>query len=341
MNALTMLKAMSRLDPQEIADAWDGGETLPDAEAFPAEPEPAVRPVRHRLRRAAEFAAAAACVALGVTAVLRFRAYTDRPPLNSAPDLTAAVTLDTTETTASETALTSQTTLSQTETPTDTARNDASETQQTSDTESKTASETESTAADSISETEQQQTEPQKQTNTAPVPLLAAMGDDAGQLTKNGSACKEGEAVWSVVKDKAAIEAYLAGSAPEVILGTGKKPAGTVSAIRSDPAMIRVRWQSEDNRWESYGVRSAVIRNGVLYLGISVYCPDADGEYGHSPWIYEAGLLCEAGVLPDLRDVEITVTQFSDSAESGIREWMQYNDTLDPDIYMTFQNEEG
>lgn len=343
MNALTMLKAMSRLDPQDIADAWDGKDAVPDAEAFLAEPEPRIRHVKHPLRRAAECAAAAACIALGVTAVLKFRALTNRIPLNSSPDSTDAVTLVTTETTGSRPVSGIQTTAPQTETTAETTGTtgtaSAETVSQTADTTADPSAGSSISSETAAETTSAQSTAPLKTQD--PVPVLAAMGDSAGQLTKNGTVCSADDCVWSITKDKAAIEAYLAGSEPEVILGTGNKPAGTVSAIRSDPAMIRVRWQSDDNRWESYGISSAVIENGVLKLGVSVYCADADGDYDRSPWIYEAGLLCDANAVPDLRDVQITVTKFTDSEESGIREWMRYNDTLDPDIYLTYIKEEG
>lgn len=336
MNALTMLKAMSLLDPQDIADAWDGTEPVSEEETVvAAAPEPTVRTAVRPIRRIAELAAAAACIALGVTAVLKFSAYVSRPSLPSSPDQTSSVTAETTEKTALRTGSETQTTVSQTETqtePEDTAfAVTASQTADTVPDPSVSSSGSSETAAD----TTQSETEALSQTVTERVALLAAMGDGAGQLTKNGVPCRDGEYTWSILTDRTEIEKYLAGTDPEVILGTGRKTAKTVSSIRSDPALIRVRWQSGGNRWESYGVTSAEERDGVLYLGIAQYCADAGGTYDSAMWVYEAGLLCRAAELPDLKDVQITVTEFSDTEETGIREWMRYNDTLDDDLYLT------
>ena len=350
MNAMTLFKALSGLDPQEIADAWDG---VPD-QWLAAPPDEAVQeeivPRREKprlriLRRAAELTAAAACIALAVTVSLKFRAVFNRHPLHSAPDQTTAVhlmTTETTDTTAPQTELsaTAPSGTAPDRTVTTTADETADRPAQTAENSQLTApAVTDGGTAPAVSG--QTETETVTGSETPPpaaetkLPLLVAMGDGAGQITgQDGQPVSAGGISWSVVRGKTAIDAYLASDSPEVILGTGKKSAETAAAIRSNPAMIRVRWQSDDNRWESYAVTAAKVTDGVLHLNLAVYCADADGDYPSGPWIYETGLLCGASELPDLRDVQITLTEYADTESSGIREWRRYDDSIDPDLYL-------
>lgn len=342
MNAMLLFKALNGLDPQDIADAWDGGQPEQTAdEVFYREPPvlPAQRTRPRLLRRAAEIAAAAACVALGVTAVLKFRALVTTPPQHSVPDTTAPVTAETTQTETTGQTEYTDTTASLAATGTEYTGTELTGTDQTAETTAADTAQSESSLR--VTETTETDagTEPAPPQTPARVPVLAAMGDGAGQLySADDTPCAAGGFVWSKVQGKDAVEAYLAGDSPEVILGTGRKSGTVTDAIRSDPAMIRVRWQAEDSRWESYGITSAEVRDGVLHLGLAVYCADPEGDFTRSPWIYEAGLVVNAAELPGLRDVQIMLTEYSDTDETGISEWMRYNAALDPDIYLTVTN---
>lgn len=343
MNAMTLFKALSHLNPQDIADAWNGtapeeAKTEPEQfYAIPAEiPKRNNHPRRLLLRRITEAAACAACLALAVTALLKFRALSGRTPLNSAPNQTAAVTVITTERTGTDTRKTESVTGTadtvSTEPGTEQTTQDTAplQTKQTAGDTSGSAAETTGSAASGSQTAESstaETTSVSAEQAEAKIPVMVVLGDGA-QTQDNGAG-------WSILKDKAAIEAYLAGDSPEVTVGIGLKSPELKNKILSNPAMIRVRWMSDDARWSSYGITSAEVKNGVLHLGIAVYCADSAGDFARSPWVYEAALICSADELPDLRDVQITKTEFTESEASGIREWMRFDEQLDPDLYLT------
>ncbi|MBQ8922915.1 MAG: hypothetical protein IJ060_12310, partial [Oscillospiraceae bacterium] len=167
----------------------------------------------------------------------------------------------------------------------------------------------------------------------ASVPVLAANGDQAGTLA---------EAVqFSHSAGADAVQRYLNGSEPVITLGSGQKDADTVSRILQEPEMLRIRWQTGSGCWEEYGIESAVLgKDGVLRLGICMYTGEPDAE--QTDWVYETALIWEAGALPPVRDVQITLRYFTEETDSetgfpGITQWRAFDSQIQDDLKIEIQ----
>lgn len=358
MNTMTLLRAMSAIDPQDMEAALH-------AHTADSKPERAIRftgrdsseavsgnnPVlpkqsdkAGRRITAGGWAAAAACVALIAAAGLYFRQTEDDlmlptsdadyavsisetgsvPPLHEQTTGTSLTGTDLTEavTSAAGTADTDQQT---TGTPDDAsaAGTPDSDMQETSAPEAEPLPTAETTAA--------LPADPPR----TPVPVLIAMADSSGTLYHaDGSPFDSEESTFSILTDAAKIEDYLNRTEPPVTLGSGRKSADTAEAIRSKPQMLLVRWQMPDNRWTSYGFQQAVCEpDGTLQLSLAMYAEEADVP--ENPWIYETALLAEAGMLDGITNVKINFTFYTDTEETGIRNYMIYDQSLAEDVWIS------
>lgn len=354
MTAMTLLRAMSDISPQDIEAALCAGhDAEADADASyaeeqrgigrvigsaapPAEPPPVRLPLGGWL-------AAAACLVLTTGIILHFRQADSGLVLApSLPDQIVEITgTETTAATDSVTNLTASDFASHTVYTTATTEASAAVTAIGE------ASEGDGTAPDSDAPSEPQQeaapttappaSEPlPPETTTAVtyaerVPVLIAMADDAGRLTHaDGSAFADGEHTWERCTDAAAIGDYLNGEQPVVTLGSGQKSDSITEQIMQNAEMLRIRWQSTDAAWESYGIQYATLdRNGVLHLDIAMY--SAGTPQPESDWVYETALLYEAGSLPPVTAVDLQLVYFDDS-DGGIAEWLHYMASLLDDV---------
>ena len=342
MKSMTLLKAMSEIDPADIEGAMNAGKggagepEISDAESeghgrvilHTAGPEPSAG--RHL--RFGGWIAVAACLTLAVGAAVFFRQDRGNYVMtHSMSEEVAEVTAETTAATAAseEVQTTAVTVINpQMEAETETAEQapvhteaeqdgNAAQTEPTEAAETQTAQETTTTAA---------------VTYPAEIPALVAMADEAGTLTHpDGTAFADGEAELTKIEGAGAVQNYLDSPSPKVTLGEGQKDAATAAAILQDPVLYRIRWQIFDARGDSYGISSAEIdADGVLHLQISMY---SDGTEKPQPdWIYETALLSEAGTIPQITDVRLELTFYTDT--DGIVQWLRYTESLEEDVYI-------
>lgn len=360
MNAMTLLRAMSALDPQDLEHALCAGKAqAADSAVRLTEPKPGMHtvlpaeaaPPENRWLRISGIAAVAACFVTAVSVLLYVHNRDDvlmvAPSVSgqfaeiteTAAEQTVPVTYVSSESAAarqttqrSEAAAMTATTANTAETretqpPQDTAV--SQQTVQDPPAESVTAG----TTALPVMTFTVTQTAPPVQTEApatpayaSEIPVLAAMGDGAGVLGSSPD--------LQIITDAAAIRAYLSGTAPVVTVGNGGKSAGTVDAIMQHPELIRIRWQPESSVWDSYGIESAVLDgNGVLHLTVGMY--NSGNPQPEPEWIYEASLLCEAGTMPPVQGLDLNVHYYEDTA--GITQWLAYTASLDEDVYVQYR----
>ena len=363
MNAMTLLHAMQAIDPQDLEHALlaglESGQTahaeMPQQTETLSVLQGKSVPAESKWLRTGGIAAAAACIAVTAGVLLYVRGGDDG--LMTAPSVSgqlAEITETASEQTVSAVSATSvsaasrQTTHSSeaavfTGTPATTAEtretpppDDTVVSQQTAP-EQPAETVTAGTTSLPVMIRTETQTAPPLQTETkasppayaAEVPVLAAMGDGAGALGGRLPASD-----MQSITDPAAISAYLSGNAPVVTVGSGGKPAGTVDAIRQNPALLRIRWQPETSVWDSYGIQSAVLDgSGVLHLTVGMY---SSGEPQPEPeWIYEASLLYEAGTMPPVQALDLSLNYYADT--TGISQWLAYTASLDEDVYVQYR----
>lgn len=356
MTAMTLLRAMSDIAPQDVEAALRAGsggasaEPEPDSDSgtersgigavigsrtLPAESPP------YRLHLGG-WAAAAACVLLMTGAILHFRQ--DDGDLVMAPSVPEQI-VEVTGTEQSETtAVSAATTATE---PTDLPQQSTVPVPTVVVTGEGTTPDPASlpdapqTEAAPVTEPPEPETQPLITTTAVTyaenVPVLIAMADDAGVLTHaDGSSFAHGECTWEHLTDAAEIDGYLNGERPVVTLGSGQKSEEITARIQQNVSMLRIRWQTNDAKWESYGVQYVRLdETGVLHLHIAMYSdgtpqPEAD-------WIYETALLYEAGTLPPVTDVDLQLLYFEDEPDTefglpGIAEWIAYISSLPDDV---------
>lgn len=362
MTAMTLLRAMSDISPQDIEAALRAGhDAEADADASSAEERRGIGRVIGSAAPPAEspsvrlplggWLAAAACLVLTTGIILHFRQADSGLVLApSVPDQIVEITgTETTAATdsspetnaadaASHTAYTTATTEANAVVTVIGEDGDGGGTAPDSDAPPASQQADTPTTAPPASDTQ-----PPETTTAAAyaenIPVLIAMADDAGRLTHaDGSALADGEHTWELYTDAAAIGDYLEGGQPVVTLGSGQKSDSVTEQIMQNAEMLRIRWQITDAAWESYGIQYANLdRNGVLHLDIAMY--SAGTPQPESDWVYETALLYEAGSLPPVTAVDLQLIYFEDS-DGGIAEWLQYMASLldDVDVHINHIN---
>ena len=352
MNAMILLKAMSEIAPEDIEAAMQAGaepKAVGDADfTDTTEQEGSGAVIRQTVTQTAEpdsgrhlriggLVAAAACLMLVIGTVMFFRSQQDDFVLTSSvPEVLEETGTIPAETTGDP--------LTQTTAKTDPPQQNHTNTGNTAAVTAEHAASQDNGAAETqteaVTETTTEMTAAETTTAVtfaAEVPVLVAMADDAGTLTKqDGSAYADGEATAELLSGQDAVQHYLDSQTPAVTLGEGQKSAEAAAKIRKNPVLYRIRWQMHDAKWSSYGIRSAKIDgSGVLHLQIAMY---SDGMPQAQPdWIYETGLLYEAGTLPEITDVSLELTYFEDT--DGIEQWIAYQAALEDDLYVRTETE--
>ena len=361
MKAMTLLRAMSEIEPCDIEAAMRAGAggvragtddsaddpppaalqmtALLPAAAFTgaAASEADESDAPHSLIRwhYAGLAAAAACFALTAGALLCFRGQ-DHGFVASPSHPERITEIAPAATTTASTAL-SGTSVTAADTEQQVDHTTADRSAQTTATTNGTASEApaavpgeetaaqEETQTDPVTQTSAQETS--HTTTAAPViyaarvPALLATGDAAGELADR--------AELSVIRDAAAIRAYLEGDVPEIAVGSGHKSAAEVSAIEDSPVLLRIRWRADAPR----GLQSVSLdADGVLHVAAAGYCPYPD-ESSPQPWVYETSLLIEAGTLPEIRTLDFSLEEHIES-DGGILEWVRFTEGISEDLYI-------
>ena len=348
MNAMTLLRAMSAIDPQDIAAAYAAANDSRHADIVlnptSGNSQTAVLPAPHPKSEAAGkryaiggWAAAAACVALIAAAGLYFRNGDDLLSVQSGSGAVAEIT----GTTVSQLAETEPAESAERAADSDVTAGGFSEPepQQTTLTggNDPLPQEPESTSAqpaetDGAEGTGTETAEPPAQ--LPEIPALIAMADGSGSLTHpDGSPYAQGASAYEAMDSAAEIRAYLDRQDPLVTLGSGKKSDDVRNAILADPVLLHISWQMPDDRWTTYGIRSAELTaDGILHLTVSMY---TDGDAAHAePWIYETALLCEKSAVPDVTGAELTLQYYQDTAETGIQNYILYHNSLTEDVYI-------
>ncbi|MBR6716882.1 MAG: hypothetical protein IKI77_00855 [Oscillospiraceae bacterium] len=359
MNSMTLLRAMSAIDPQDMEAALNACTAAnPDrktirftrrdsSEAVSANGTVLPKQSEKAGRRIAVggWAAAAACVALITAAGLYFRRTEDDlmfptsepesavivsstasvPPLH---EQTTGTVLSGTDITTEAPVIAAGTVAagSQTdevpEASTEPAGTTESDMQETTATEAESAPETEMTTA------------PSANVPRSSVPVLIAMADGSGTLVHEDARTPLYEPLFYITSDASEIDHALNGSDPVFTVGTGRKSEETVEGIRSAPQMIHISWQMPDNRWTSYGIRQAEVSpDGTLQMDIAMY------SYGEAEqpenWIYHTALLAKAGDLDSIKDVKLNLSYYTDTEETGIRNYMLYQQSLAEDVWLS------
>ena len=340
MKPMTLLKAMSELDPADIAGAMEAGkggtagQKTGNAESA-GHGNVIIRtaktaPSAGRFMRIGGWAAAAACMMLAVGAVMFFRQDEgDFVLTHSTPEQIEVLT----GTEAAGTTVTAGTQTTAVYDGTQLTQAEASGTETLTQAEAVTVPDEESVPVLTEASAETQTTAAATTaavTYPAEIPVLVAMADDAGRLShEDGSYFADSEATLKQIQGAAAVQAYLDSPAPVVTLGEGQKDAATIAAIRRDPVMYHICWQKLDAKWDSYGIESAELDSeGVLHLRIAMY---SDGTPKPQPeWIYETALLGEAGTMPQITDIRIEFDYYEDT--DGIGQWLSYEAALAEDV---------
>lgn len=355
MTAMTLLRAMSDISPQDMEAALragSGGKSAePESDSGTERPGigavigggrtlPAGSPL-YRLHLGG-WAAAAACVLLMTGAILHFR-QTDGDFV-LAPSLPEQI-VEVTGTEPSETTAVSD--AAATTEPTYIPQQNTVPEPSSAVTEDSTVPDPApppddpQTGAAPVTEPPAPETQPPVTTTAVTyaenVPILIAMADDAGSLTHaDGSDYAHGEYTWANITDAADIDGYLNGEQPVVTLGSGQKSEEIAAGIMQNASMLRIRWQTNAAKWESYGIQYVRLdKNGVLHLHIAMY---SDGTpQPAADWIYETALLYESGTLPPVTDVDLQLIYYEDEPDPefglpGIAEWIAYISSLPDDI---------
>ena len=364
MNAKSLLRALSEIDPQYLEAALKAGEqqNQPEsaqtalsqtAEEISAEPVQIRRSGIGRKLRIAGWSAAAACLLLVGGAMLHLRQSAKEnvfvPPASQNEEIlevtgTASVTQHSGQNTAALTTATRRIMTSAVTLPVQTGdvtqnqqqsgesepqqpavtRDAPASTARTQPTEGGQHTQSSVTTASSIAPTDTGTPGPGAVSDT---PVLEATADQQGTLP-------DGKMRFILVNDPAEIARYLSGETTEVTLGEGQKPSDVTDRILNNPQMIRVQWQTQDNRWEVYGIQSAGIdANGVLHLEIGMYTSGLRND--GVPWVYETALLYADGSLPQITDVQVHWQYFEE--QGGISQWLAFQASLAEDVSITIR----
>ncbi len=343
MKSMTLLKAMSELEPQDIDAAmkagaggraagqdFDGEESAGHGRVIIQTAQ--AKPLAGRNLRIGGWVAVAACLTMAVGAVMLFnRDAGDLVLTQSAAEQIAVET-------GTETGITTAAAETQTTAKQNADQANPAVTVVTTVVEAQ-ADQTDVSADPAQSEAEGDQTTAAQETETAETtttaaavtypaeaPVLIAMADDAGTMAAEYA---NGQPEWTLTEGADAVNAYMNSPSPVVTLGEGQKSAAVSAAIMQNPVMCRIRWQKESHKWNSYGIRSAELdADGVLHLNIAMYADG--GSYEEAEWIYETALLFEAGTVPQITDVRLDLTYFEDT--DGIEQWFAYQAALAEDV---------
>lgn len=367
MNAMTLLRAMSRIDPGDIEAAYRAAgsdasapqirlhRTEGSAEAA-SEPQlhPLPDPAAGRRYAVGGWAAVAACIVLILAAGMFFRSR-ENFPLTPSDAGTVAQTAALTTAQPVQTQMPAGTVtepaqngsgisaggFTPTETQTAVQTADAAEpvpeetgTDTTAVPEDTTAVSAETTAA----------AEPASPSGTVQqpeVPALVATSDGSGSLFPEQIPEAE-KAIPVVITDPAEIRAFLNRAEPAVTLGIGHKSDNVRDAILAAPEMLLIRWQMPDHRFSAAGIqRAELTQDGVMHIAAAMY---ADGEPAEEqPRVFEIGLLYEAGTIPAIQNTELKLEYYIDTDETGLLRYIEFTESLEEDvcIHVTGIGEKG
>ena len=361
MNAMKLLRAMSRIDPCDIEAAYraaGGDMAVPRIRLYRTDgaagsisgtqQPPLSDPAAGRRYAVGGWAAVAACIVLILAAGIFFRSRADFPvtpsdagtvtqnaalttaspvqtqmpagsmtePVQAGDDLITGGFTPAETTPGVQTSAAAETLPEETGTDTTTAPEDTD-----------AVSEVTTAAAESAS--------PSESVQQPEVPALAATSDGSGSLFSEQIPAAA-QAVPVVITDPAEIRAFLNRTEPPVTLGTGHKSEAVRDAILADPEMLLIRWMMPDHRFSAAGIqRAEVTADGVLHITAAMY---ADGEpTDDAPYVFEIGLLYQAGALPAVRKTELKLEYYIETEETGLLRYSEFAESLAEDvcIYVT------
>ena len=137
-----------------------------------------------------------------------------------------------------------------------------------------------------------------------------------------------------IVDDPDEIRTFLDRQDPAVTFGQDDLTDAQRSQIMENPIMIYVSWPMDDDSWISWGVHSAVLdRSGVLHLTFSMYS-GWEAEH-HETWIYEAALICKKDTLPAISNITLEIDSYEDTADTGGEQYMEYEASISEYIYIS------
>jgi len=341
MNAMTLLRGFSSIDPRYMEAALQGAAVSPQPASETAEASGGPHAARSRSStpplRYAGLGAAAACMLLASGVILHLHRqkedvlFTASSQNDEIVEMTAGTTLTESETTVTSTdtapAVPQTTAADATDTvPVQTETQMLIQNPETMQPPDSTASTV--TTTETVTETTAAPV-----TYPAQVPVLAANGDQAGTLAKSVQISR--------ISGADAVQRFLNGSDPVMTLGSGQKDAETVQRIMQSPELLRIRWQTDSGCWEEYGIESAVLgKDGILRMTVCMYtgAPDENPE----PWVYETALIWDTGALPPIRDVQLDLQYYTETADPetgipGITEWLAFDSRIQNDLAIEIQ----
>lgn len=364
MTAMTLLRAMSAIDPEDIEAACRAtGVSMTFAASSPvltseeAEtagfPVPYPKPVSAGKRYAiGGWAAAAACIALVAAAGLYFRnnddylttpsgsewltEITGTAPAETVPtqgtEVISAGSAETGTAPAVTAAVTAPAEAQTTETGTQSPESSSAPAE--TDDGIPITTVTESTTASAVTSAITTAAESAEAAVLYTVPALIATSDGKGILSdyRSGIPNYPGEGIdYEIIYDADVIRTYLERQDPPVVLGSGRLSDADRDAILADPVLVCLRWQESDDRYTSYGFREAELSgSGQLHVDISMYS-NAAAEH-QEPWIYEVALLCKKSDVPAIKTAGFQLDFYSDDDTTGIENYMRYLESLSDDI---------
>ncbi|MBR3449094.1 MAG: hypothetical protein IKH27_14960 [Oscillospiraceae bacterium] len=366
MKAMTLLRAMSAIDPSDIEAAYRAAGlhgTFPaPSPALTSEgtepagfPMPYPKPISAGKRYAiGGWAAAAACIALVAAAGLYFRSNDDYLTTHSGSEWITEITgtspaetvpaqgTDDASAGSAETGTAPAVTVTSIITAPPEAQTNGTGTESPDMSSVPAATDhgiplttvTEKTTASTVTSAITTAAAPSEAAVPYSVPALLATADGSGTLPgySPDTSYFPGEVNdFEVIDDADAIRAFLERHDPPAVLGTGRMSDADRDAILADPVLVHVRWQTEDDRWTTYGIQSAELdASGCLSFSVVMYSNSAP-EHAE-PWVYEIALLCRKSAVPEIRAASVELHCFADNDETGIENYMKYLESLSDDM---------
>lgn len=126
-----------------------------------------------------------------------------------------------------------------------------------------------------------------------------------------------------IVDDPDEIRAFLDRQDPAVTFGQDDLTDAQRSQIMENPIMIYVSWPMDDDSWTSCGVSNSMRDSrGVLDLTFSMY---SSGKPAHQePWIYEAALICKKDTIPAISDISFDLKYYQGTDDPDDEQYTVY-----------------
>lgn len=79
----------------------------------------------------------------------------------------------------------------------------------------------------------------------------------------------------------------------------------------------------------------SAVLDGSGVLHLTIGMYNSGNPQPEAEWIYEAALLYKSGSMPPVRELELTLSYYADT--TGIAQWLSYQASLDEDVYVQYR----